>query len=224
MNSPAETYFREATKWRDELIALREIALGCGLKEELKWGSPCYTSRSKNIAIIGTLKDCCTLSFFKGSLLTDPNGILQKPGENTQAGRVIRFTAVREITALEPVIKAFIMEAIAVEESGLKAIPDEKQELVFPDELTHRLDANPALKSAFHKLTPGRQRAYVLHFSAPKQSATRESRIDKSTPLILCGKGLNDCTCGLSKKMPQCDGSHNQLKESSFEATKGRGL
>ncbi|QTN33442.1 YdeI/OmpD-associated family protein [Akkermansiaceae bacterium] len=212
MITPADSYFDQAKNWSDELNALREIALDCGLKEELKWGSPCYTSRAKNIAIIGILKDCCVLSFFKGALLTDPNGILSKPGENTQAARVIRFTSVAEIAKMKPALEAFIEEAIAAEEAGLKAIPDEKPDLVFPDELKEKLDANPALKSAFHALTPGRQRAYVVHFSAAKQSATRTARIEKCTPLILCGKGLNDCTCGLSKRMPQCDGSHKFLK------------
>ncbi len=212
MNAPAEAYFRDAKKWSEELAALREIALDGGLKEELKWGSPCYTTRTKNIALIGALKDCCTISFLKGALLTDPNGILAKPGENTRAVRVIRFTGVAEIAKLKPAMKAFIVEAIAAEEAGLKAIPDEAPELVFPDELNEKLDASAALKTAFHALTPGRQRAYVLHFSAAKQSATRTTRIEKCSPLILCGKGLNDCTCGLSKRMPQCDGTHKQLR------------
>jgi uncharacterized protein YdeI (YjbR/CyaY-like superfamily) len=211
MSPPADSYFQEAMQWREELSALREIVLDCGLNEESKWGSPCYTFRKHNIAIIGAFKDCCTLSFFKGSLLTDPNGILSKPGENTRAARLVRFTSVREIAGLKPILKAFLDEAIAVEEAGLKAIPDEKPELVFPPELLAKLDGNPALKAAFFSLTPGRQRAYNLHFSAPKQSATRQSRIAKCTPLILCGKGLNDCTCGLSKRLPQCDGSHKHL-------------
>ena len=213
MSTQTDTYFQEATQWSEELAALREIVLGCGLNEELKWGSPCYTFRKHNIAIIGALKDHCVLSFFKGSLLTDPKGILSKPGENTQAARLIRFTNIQEIAAKEAIIRSFLDEAIAAEEAGLKAIPDEKPELVFPDELLHAMEANPALKTAFHALTPGRQRAYNLHFSAPKQSATRQSRIAKCTPLILCAKGLNDCTCGLSKRMPQCDGSHKFLPQ-----------
>lgn len=212
MTTPAQAYFQNAKKWRDELNALRSIALDHGLNEELKWGSPCYTFRKHNIALIGALKDHCVLSFFKGSLLTDPGGILSKPGENTRAARLIRFTDVREIAAKEHAIKSFLDEAIAVEEAGLKAIPDEKPDLILPDELLSEMEVNPALKAAFHALTPGRQRAYSLHFSAPKQPATRRSRIAKCTPLILCGKGLNDCTCGLSKKMPQCDGSHKFLR------------
>ena len=212
MNNQADPYFREAKKWRKELAALRELLLDSGLNEKLKWGSPCYMFRDHNIAIIGALKESSTLGFFKGALLTDPNGILSKPGENTRAVRVIRFADVAGITAAANSIKAFIEEAIGIEESGLKAIPDENAELAFPEELNAALETNPALKAAFNALTPGRRRAYILHFSAAKQSKTREARLQKCTPLILCGKGLNDCTCGLTKKPPQCDGSHSQLR------------
>ena len=171
---------------------LRKIVLDCGLTEELKWGSPCYTFLQSNVCVMGELKDCCVLSFFKGALLRDTDDILQKPGDHTQGARLIRFTNVREIVEMERILKAYIYEAIEVEKAGLQVNFKEKSELVFPEEFKKKLKENQALKTAFSALTPGRQRAYILYFSAPKQSKTRESRIEKYIQQILKGKGIAD--------------------------------
>lgn len=170
---------------------LRAVLLDCGLTEELKWGVPCYTFRKKNVVIVSALKECCTLGFFKGALLGDPHGILTKPGENTQTGRVIRFDNAGEAAGMEPVLKDLIHEAIEVEKAGLKAGPKKEPDPV-PEELQKKFDEMPALKTAFFALTPGRQRGYILHFSAPRQSKTRIARIEKCTQSILGGIGLHD--------------------------------
>ena len=192
MNPKVDEYLSKAKKWQEEMGKLRMICLDCQLTEELKWNHPSYTYQKSIVVIIGAFKEYCALSFFKGALLKDPNGILVKPGENTQAVRMIRFTDVREIVEMEPTLKAYIYEAIEVEKAGLKVDFKQKKELVFPDELLTKFDENPALKTAFEALTPGRQRAYVLYCSAAKQSKTRESRVEKCMPRILDGKGLND--------------------------------
>ena len=163
---------------------------------------------NRNVVIIGGFKEYCAVTFFKGMLLKDASHILTKPGENTQAGRLVRFTSVQEILDLEAVLEAYIHEAVEVEQSGLKVALRDPAELTIPDELQDAFDANSALEAAFGALTPGRQRAYVLHFSAPKQSATRKSRIENYTQRILDGIGFNDCVCGLSARLPACDGSH----------------
>ncbi len=178
--------------WDAELAMLREIVLDCGLNEELKWSHPVYTFQKNNIVMIGAFKENCVLSFFKGALLKDSAKILSKPGENTQAGRVIRFTNVQEIVALESIIKAYIYEAIEVEKAGLKVNLKTTSDFIIPEEFQTKLDEIPALKTAFESLTPGRQRAYILHFSQPKQSKTRLERIENCVPQILIGKGLND--------------------------------
>jgi uncharacterized protein YdeI (YjbR/CyaY-like superfamily) len=192
MNPKVDDFFIKAEKWQEELEKLRMICLDCGLTEELKWDQPCYTFQQRNIVIIGELKESCALSFFKGALLEDANGILLKPGEHTQSGRWIKFTSVREIAEMEPTLKAYIYEAIEVEKAGLNVILKTTADYIIPEEFQHKLDAIPALKTAFNALTPGRQRAYLLYFSAPKQSKTRESRVEKYIPQILSGKGLND--------------------------------
>jgi len=171
---------------------LRMIILDCQLTEELKWVKPCYTFQKSNIVIIIPLKEYCALMFCKGALLNDANGILIKPGENTQAGRWIKFSSVREIVEMETILKAYIHEAIEVEKAGLKVNFKKNTELIFPEEFQNKLDENPALKTAFDALTPGRQRAYNLYFSAAKQSKTRESRVEKCVRQILNGKGLDD--------------------------------
>ncbi|HZG74918.1 MAG TPA: DUF1801 domain-containing protein [Paenibacillus sp.] len=178
--------------WPEELRKLRAIALDCGLTEEVKWGVPCYTFQNANVLTIGAFKESCALSFFKGSLLKDEHRVLAKPGENSQAGRVIRFTSVRDIDELEPILKAYILEAIEAEKAGLKPETNRHAELVFPEEFLRKLEEMPALKAAFDALTPGRQRGYHLFFTAPKQAKTREARIEKCIPLILAGKGLHD--------------------------------
>jgi uncharacterized protein YdeI (YjbR/CyaY-like superfamily) len=192
MNPKVDGYLRKAKKWQAELEKLRMIILDCQLTEELKWGKPCYTFQKSNIVIIVGFKEYCALLFCKGALLNDANGILIKPGENTQAARQIRFTNVREIVEMEPFLKAHIYEAIEVEKAGLEVNFKKATEFVIPEEFQNKLAEIPALKSAFDALTPGRQRAYILYFSAPKQSKTRESRVEKCMPQILNGKGLND--------------------------------
>jgi len=192
MNPKVVVYLSKTKKWQEELEKLRMIILDCQLTEELKWGKPCYTFQKSNIVLIIGFKEYCALLFCKGVLLNDANGILIKPGENTQAGRQIRFTNVREIVEMEPILKAYIYEAIELEKAGLKVNFKNNTELIFPEEFQNKLDENPALKTAFDALTPGRQRAYNLYFSAPKQSKTRESRVEKCMQQILNGKGLND--------------------------------
>ena len=178
--------------WTEELKQLRRIVLECGLTEEVKWSVPCYTFQQNNVLIVSAFKEYCSLSFFKGALLKDAEGILEKPGENSQAARLFKFTNVQQILEMEPTIKAYIYEAIEVEKAGLKVDFKQKNELVYPEELQTKLDEDPELKSAFESLTPGRQRGYVLHFSQPKQSKTRISRIEKCIPKILEGKGFHD--------------------------------
>jgi uncharacterized protein YdeI (YjbR/CyaY-like superfamily) len=192
MNPKVDVYLSKAKMWQEEMKKLRMIILDCQLTEELKWGKPCYTFQQSNIVIIQGFKEYCALLFFKGVLLNDANGILIKPGESTQAGRQIRFTNVREIVEMEPILKAYIYEAIEVEKAGLKVNFKKTTEFIIPEEFQSKLDEIPALKTAFDALTPGRQRAYILYFSAPKQSKTRESRVEKRTQQILNGKGLND--------------------------------
>ncbi len=192
MNPKVDEFLSKAEKWQEELEKLRAICLDCGLTEELKWGQPCYSLHNTNVVIIGELKDHSALSFFKGALLADEHGLLLKPGENTQSGRWIKFSNVQQIVELEPVLKAYIYEAIEVEKAGLKVQLKTTADFVIPQEFQIKLDAMPALNTAFYALSPGRQRAYILHFSAPKQSKTRELRVEKYIPQILGGKGLND--------------------------------
>ena len=192
MNPKVEFFFHKAEKWQDEYEKLRMIVLDCGLTEELKWGCPCYTFQKGNIVLIHGFKEYCALLFFKGALLHDTNGILIQQTENVQAGRQIRFTTIREIIELEPILKAYIYEAIEVEKAGLVVSFKKHDEYTIPEELQHKFEEIPALKTAFEALTPGRQRAYMLHFSSPKQSKTRESRVEKCVEQILNGKGLDD--------------------------------
>jgi uncharacterized protein YdeI (YjbR/CyaY-like superfamily) len=192
MNPKVDVYLSKAKKWQEELEKLRLIILDCQLTEELKWGKPCYTFQKSNIVLIIGFKEYCALLFCKGVLLNDANGILIKPGENTQAARQIRFTNVREIVEMKPILKAYIYEAIEVERAGLEVSFEKNTELIFAGEFQNKLDENRALKTAFDALTPGRQRAYNLYFSAPKQSKTRESRVEKCMQQILNGKGLNE--------------------------------
>ena len=191
-NPKVDFFFNKATQWQAEFKKLRTIILDCGLTEELKWGVPCYTLEKKNIVLMHGFKEYCALLFFKGALLNDPQGILIQQTKNVQAARQIRFTAVREIVELEPVLKAYLHEAIEVENAGLKVPYKETAEFSMPEEFINQLEEVPGLQDAFEALTPGRQRAYLLYFSAPKQAKTRVARIEKCTPQILKGKGLND--------------------------------
>ncbi len=192
MNPKVDFYFDQNEKWQKEIEQLRLIALSCGLTEELKWGCPCYTYEGNNIVLIHVFKEYCAFLFFKGVLLSDADDILVIQTENVQAARQTRFTNVKEIVKLAPVLKSYIYEAIEVEKAGLQVKFKKVTEFAVAEEFQNKLDKDPALKTAFDALTPGRQRAYLLHFSAPKQSKTRESRVEKCTPQILEGKGLND--------------------------------
>jgi uncharacterized protein YdeI (YjbR/CyaY-like superfamily) len=187
MNPKVDGFLRKAKKWQAEMKKLRRISLGCGLTEELKWGKPCYTFQNSNIVIIQGFKEFCALMFCKGALLQDRKRVLKKFG--WQAARRIPITSVREIVEMEPVLKAYIREAIEAETAGLK-VTYRKNPEPMPEELQNKLDQIPALKKAFEALTPGRQRGYILYFSGAKQSKTRESRIEKCMPQILKGKGL----------------------------------
>ena len=191
-NPKVDFYFIKEKKWQEELEKLRTIILDCQLTEELKWGVPCYTFQKSNIVLIHVFKEYCAILFVKGALLKDANGILIQQTENVQAARQIRFTNVKEIVGMETILKDYIYEAIEVEKAGLKVNYKKATEFSIPDEFQNKLDENPALETAFYALTPGRQRAYLLYFSAPKQSKTREARVEKYMPQILNGKGLND--------------------------------
>jgi uncharacterized protein YdeI (YjbR/CyaY-like superfamily) len=210
MNPKVDLHISQLKKWQIEMEHLRQIMLDAKLTETIKWSKPCYMHDDANIAILYTLKDSCAIGFMKGALLTDPKHILLKPGENSNHGRWIKCTTVQEIKKLQPIIKAYIKEAIAIEKAGLK-IEKNTAPLIYPEELKIIFATNKELHKAFLALTPGRQRAYNLYFSAATQSKTRTTRIEQYTQRILNGKGINDCTCGLSKRMPQCDGSHKVL-------------
>ena len=177
--------------WQKELKLLRQLLLDCGLTEALKWSQPCYTLEKKNIVLMSAFKEYCALSFIKGSLLKDPNNILISPGENSQATRQIRFTNAKTITMMKPILKTYIQEAIEIEKAGLK-VNFKKNHESIPEELQSKFAENPAFRKSFEGLTPGRQRGYILYFSAAKQAKTRQSRIEKYLAKILDGKGLND--------------------------------
>lgn len=192
MNPKVDWFFNKATKWQKEYEKLRMIILDCGLNEELKWGCPCYTFENSNIVLIHGFKEYCALLFFKGALLNDANGMLIQQTKNVQSARQIRFTNLKEIMKLEKILKAYIYEAIEVERAGLKVKLKETKEFEIPEEFQNKLNKNAALKKAFKSLTPGRQRAYLFYFSQPKQSKTREARVEKYLQKILDGKGLDD--------------------------------
>jgi uncharacterized protein YdeI (YjbR/CyaY-like superfamily) len=191
-NPKVDFFFSKAKKWQKEFQQLRKIILDCELTEELKWGKPCYTFENGNIVLIHGFKEYCALLFMKGALLKDANRILIQQTENVQAARQIRFTNVREIVRMEPILKACIHEAIEVEKAGLEVKYKKASEFKIPKEFQNKLDEIPALKTAFNALTPGRQRGYLLYFSAAKQSKTREARVEKCMQQILKGKGLDD--------------------------------
>lgn len=192
MNSKVDFYFTKAKQWQEEIRTLRTILLDCDLIEELKWGCPCYMFGKSNVVLIHTFKEYCAILFFKGALLKDPKNILIQQTENVQAARQMRFTNLQQIVKLKASIKAYVYEAVKVEASGLKVEKKATKEFAIPDEFRQKLKALPALKKAFEALTPGRQRGYLLHFAAAKQSKTRESRIEKAMPGIFDGKGLTD--------------------------------
>lgn len=212
MKTPeVDQYLERINTWQDEIHTLRTILLDCGLTETYKWKAPCYTFGGKNIVIIGNFKANCTLSFLKGVLLQDAQNLLVLAGENSQAVKLMKFKSVPEITALESTIKSYVFEAIEIEKSGIKTPLAEPTTPVFCEELIRAFDQNQAFKTSFESLTKGRQRGYHLFFNAAKQPQTRQTRIEKSIPQILDGKGMNDCTCGLTKRPPGCDGSHQLI-------------
>lgn len=192
MNPKVDFYFNKAKKWKEEIELLRTIVLDCHLAEELKWGCPCYTHEGSNIVLIHVFKEYCALLLFKGVLLKDPKGILIQQTENVQAARQIRFTSVAQITKLKATIKAYIMEAVKVEEAGLKVEMKKTSEYPVPEEFQSKLDKDANLRKAFEALTPGRQKGYLFYFSQAKQSKTREARVKKYIPQILDGKGIDD--------------------------------
>ncbi len=191
-NPKVDEYLKKVKMWREETVKLRRIVLGCGLDEDLKWSKPCYSFEGSNVVVIQGFKAYCALLFFKGVLLKDPKGILEKTGENTRVGRQIRFTSVREIEKMSAVLKSYILQAVEVEKAGLKVNLETTAEPKIPVELQTKFKENAGLKAAFKALTPGRQRAYIYYFSGAKQSKTRESRIEKCMPQILKGKGFNE--------------------------------
>lgn len=192
MNPKVDWYFEKNEKWEKEIKKLRMVILECGLNEELKWGCPCYTFNNSNIVLIHVFKEYCAVLFFKGALLNDANGILIQQTENVQSARQVRFTNIQEVNKQEKILKAYIYEAIEVEKAGLKVKLKKTSDYKIPEEFQKRLDKNKALKTAFEKLTPGRQRAYIFYFSQAKQSKTREERVEKYLKQILNGKGLDD--------------------------------
>lgn len=210
MTPEVDEFLKTASKWPAELTKLRAILLEGGLTEGIKWRQPCYSFEGNNVAIIGELKDSCTLSFFKGAQFADPQQLLTKPGENTQSARVIRFTSVKEIDKVKSALKALIEEGIELEKSGAK-FEFKKEPEPVPEELQEIFNNDSAFEKAFDALTLGRQRAYLMFFNAAKQSKTKVARIEQYRERIFDGKGMNDCTCGHSKKMPSCDGSHKYL-------------
>ncbi|MEN9381541.1 MAG: hypothetical protein RI940_422 [Bacteroidota bacterium] len=212
MNEKVDAYINGLKKWKQEVQLLREILSSTELDEDFKWSRPCYTYNGKNIVGIATLKEHCALNIFNGASLTDPNGILIIPGEHTQSGRWMKFDTVANINKHTKLIKSFIKEAIELEVNGVKLIKTKPATLALPVELETIFKKDAKLKKAFNALTPGRQRAYLIYFSGTKNAQTVINRIEKYTPKILCGKGFNDCTCGLSKRMPNCDGSHKFAK------------
>ncbi len=205
-----DEFIQSADKWAAEMAFLRRILLDCLLIETYKWRTPVYMVGKKNIIAISRLKEHFALNFFNGALLQDEEGLLIKPGEHTQLGRWMKFNSVEQILAKEDIIKAYVLEAIEVEKLGLKL--DKPIEIPHPEELTAIFAAKPALRAAFLKLTPGRQRAYLRFFTEGKQSETRTSRIEKNEKYILKGIGITDCICGLTKRKPSCDGSHRAIE------------
>lgn len=191
MNTKVDFYFNKS-EWQKETAQLRKIVLDCDLKEELKWGCPCYTFEGKNIVLIHVFKEYCALLFFKGALLNDPEKILIQQTENVQSARQIRFTNLQQIVKMAPVIKSYIYQAVEVEEAGLKVPLKKTKDFTVPVEFQNKLNQMPSLKTAFEALTPGRQRGYIFYFSQPKQSKTREARVEKYLQKILEGKGLDD--------------------------------
>lgn len=206
--STADTYFDNLSSWKEELMALRKILSTTDLKETIKWNQPCYTINDKNVVILGGFKEFCVISFFKGILIKDDANILVQQGANTRTAKIIPFKSLEEITTIEHVIKKYITEAIEIENKGSNVKPASKTNLKFPHELVDLFALDSDFKKAFYKLTPGRQRGYLIYIDSAKQSKTKIARAKKYTERIMNGFGIHDCTCGKSKRMPNCDGTH----------------
>lgn len=214
MNTVVDQYFASRVQWKAELMYLRKILQSfSSFQETIKWGKACYSILNKNVVMIQDFKNYCALGFFNGASIEDPYNILIKPGAHTILGRQMRFLNIEEMKAKHQLIHHYLQQAIEFEERGVKVKKPKEPVELYPIELVNRLAVDKKLEKAFLSLTPGRQRAYQIFFSGSDQTTTRERRIDKMIPLILCGKGMNDCTCGLSKRMPNCDGSHRLLKK-----------
>lgn len=205
-----EEFYAGLDAWRDEAAALRAIVLDVGLEETWKWRQPCYVHAGTNVVMVAPFKEHCDLAFFAGVLLSDPDGLLTVPGKDSQSARQFRFTSVAEIERHDAAIRGFLTEAKDHAEAGTKVEFAAKDELQLPDELLARFDDVEGLEGAFHALTPGRQRGFVLHIAGAKQSATRAKRVEGHLERILAGKGIHDCVCGTSARMPRCDGSHSR--------------
>ncbi|RXK48806.1 DUF1801 domain-containing protein [Aquirufa rosea] len=212
MSPKVDAFLVQLNKWQAELSLLRSLLLEMELDEDLKWGSPCYSFENSNLVILQGFKEYFAILFFKGVLLKDSEKVFTKPGENTQSSRQIRFRNIDDILSKESLIKAYIKEAIEVEKSGEKVALKKIEDYAVPKEFQEAMMEDEALKSAFAKLSPGRQRMYLIHFAEAKQESTRLARIEKNKGRILMGKGLGDCICGLSQKMPTCDGSHKHMR------------
>lgn len=212
MNQDVNKYLTNLKKWKAELTKLREIIVECGLHEDFKWMHPCYTDQGKNIVLIHGFKNYCAILFHKGVLLKDSENILIQQTEHVQSARQIRFTDLPEIIRLEPIIKQYIIEAVSIEQAGIPIEKKKTSDFKIPKELEQKFNDHPDFKKAFTNLSDGRKRGYLLHFNKPKQAKTKISRIEKNMERIKDGYGLNDCTCGLSKRKPNCDGSHKQLE------------
>jgi uncharacterized protein YdeI (YjbR/CyaY-like superfamily) len=198
-NPKVDAYIKEDKTRQGEVTKLRNILLDCGLTEELKWGLPCYAFNNSNVVVIQGFKKYCALLFFKGYMMKDPDGVLIKTGPNTRVGRQLRFNNPEEVDKMKSVVKSYVEQAIEVEKSGVTVDLEKQAPAKIPEEFQNKMDKNRTLKTAFHALTPGRQRAYIFHFSQPKQSATRELRIEKYIPQILKGKGMNDDYVAMKK-------------------------
>ena len=208
MDQKIESYFQENSQWSEKMAALRILLVESGLKEQFKWRVACCVFEGKNIALIGAFKSYCAIGFFKGSLLEDKEKMLVSQTTNVQSSRLLTFNSLHEIELKKEVIKKYIAEAIEIERAGLKVVFKKTAEFQVPDELNVLFEGESEFHQAFNALTPGRQRGYLLHFNGAKQTTTRMDRIMKCKARILAGKGLNDCICGKSKRMPNCDGSH----------------
>ena len=208
MNQKVDDYIKQSKFWRDELIYLRNLVLSCALEEQFKWRGPCYTYQNKNLFLLVSFKAYCGFSFSKGALLKDDAKLLESAGEHAQTVRMMKFQSIEEIQAKASIIKAYIQEAIEIEKAGTRVDFSASKKIETPEELKEAFHDNTQLEKAFKSLTPGRQRAYLIHFTGSAQSKTRKARIDRYASRILKGYGMNDCICGKSQKMPRCDGAH----------------